>query len=686
MTTQVQDEIPESVPVMPVIDAAAMQRLGIKLAQRFDDYERDRRAVEEQWLKNLRQFRGMYDPEVLKNIEDSQSKAYPKVTRTKCVGTIARLMEMLFPQTEKNWGISPSPLPDLNVGDLQTILDQLSQEKAQAAQEQGLPPPDLTNDDIEKAIMSTAKAKSERMSLTMDDQLSELEYIQLARAIIFSGVVYSCGVLKGPMVKRIKGRTWTKDPLTGRYMAKEIAKLAPYYEKLNVWNYYPDMSAKEFDQCDGEYERHIQSRQQLRLLADRPDFMADAVKKYLRDNQTGNYKERHWETMLRMKGDRQETTDLTGRKYEWWEYWGSVSGHELKACGVKVADGDLDIEVQANICGIGNTIIKAVAHPYDGKIKMYHSFVYEEDDINLLGSGLPSVMRDSQMAICEASRMLLDNASVVCGPILELNLELLTPGQNMDIHAFKTYLREGTGSDASQAAVRAIQIDSHISDLSAIIELFMGFADNETALPPPALGDVSGGGKEAYRTSGGTSMLLGAAALPIRDTVRNFDKFTTSFITSLYFWNMQFNPDPNVKGDYTVIARGSNSLVAKEVRAVALGQFNATLTPDERIYVSTRKMLVERMKANDIPMDVLEEDDVVKNKLNEQAQGAQTAAAGQQQLLEAQIKEVVAKAFKDVALANAASARTTIDSFTALTDGVTNAHQVDQAGRVQSQE
>lgn len=683
MTTQLQDEVPDQLPVVPVIDKAAMKSLGIALEARFKDYEQDRKAVEDQWLKNLRQFKGIYDPEIISRMVDDMSRAYPKITRTKCIGTIARLMEMLFPETENNWGITPSPLPDLSVADLQMVLDALSQEKTQAAAQTGAPPAPLDNDEIEKAIMSTAKAKSEKMATTMEDQLDELEYIQMARQIIFSAVVYSIGTLKGPMVKKIKSRSWKVDAASGQYTAYELEKLSPYYEAVSVWNYYPDLSAKSFDQVDGEFERHVMSRQQLRDLAARPDFMGDAIRKYLQDHQNGNYRERHWETSLRVKGDRQNLTNLTNRKYEWWEFWGSVSGHDLKRCGVNIPDDQLDMEMQASLCGIDSTLIKAVVHPYDGKIRMYHSFVYEEDDINLLGSGLPTVMRDSQMAICEAARMLLDNASVVCGPILEMNTELMMPGQNLDIYAFKTFLREGTGTDASQQAVRSIQIDSHIGELSEIIKLFMSFADTETALPPPALGDVSGQGKEAYRTSSGTSMLLGAAALPIRDTVRNFDKFTTSFITSLYFWNIKFNTDSSIKGDYTILARGSTSLVAKEVRASTLAQFAVTLTPEERVYVSTKKMLMERMKANDIPMDVLEDDDIVSQKLQEQAATAQAQAKAQSDLQDVEVKQGDAAAFKDVALANAASARTSVDSFNALVQGVTNAHEVDQAGRVQ---
>jgi hypothetical protein len=422
------------------------------------------------------------------------------------------------------------------------------------------------------------------------------------------------------------------------------------------------------------------SRNQVAELAKRQDFMEERIKAWLRMNTGGNYKELHWEQELRTKGDRRNLTDLSGRKYELWEWWGFVSGHDLLKAGVKVPEGELSQMHEANFWGIGNHIIKAKVNPYDAKIRPYHVFVYEEDDINLLGIGVPQVMRDSQLAICEAARMMLDNASVVCGPILELNQDMLMPGQSLDIHAFKTFLREGTGADASQAAVRSVVIESHIAELQSIISLFMSFADTETALPPSALGDVSKGGSEALRTQGNLSMLMGAAALPIRDTVRNYDRFTTSFISSLYHWNMQFNDQESIKGDFAVVARGSTSLIAKEVRAVHLDQFAATLTPEERMYISTEKLLKERMKVRDLPMEILEEKETVDSKLKEQAETAQATAAQQARLLNAEIRQMVAGAFKDFALAIKAQTGANVDTFNAIVEGIANGDQGKGAG------
>lgn len=637
-----------------------MNALGTRLHNLFGQYKKDRRETELQWLRNMRQFRGIYDPEVEKNIPTDQSRAYPKITRTKVIGTVARLMEMMFPQTEKNWGIRPSPLPDLSTDDVQKVLDSLTGGAAGS---------ELTNEQIEKGIEELAKEKSKRMEKVMEDNLDEIEYIALARKVVFSGVLYSAGVLKGPNIVSKKSRTWAKDA-NGRYTAREVAKFAPTYEVTPVWDWYPDLSAKTFAQMDGAFWRHIFSRSQLQELADRPDFLKDVINQWMNTHLSGNYKELEWERELRNRGDRSNLTDLSGRKYEAWEWWGYVTGSELRACGITVADADIGKEFEATVWGIDGTVIKAKLNPFKTKVRPYHVFVFEEDDINLLGNGVPQIMRDSQMAICEAVRMLLDNASVVCGPIMEVNEDLLTPGQSLDLHAFKIFVRQGQGQEAGQPAVRQINVDGHLAELQGIVNMFREIADTETALPPAALGDVSRGGSEALRTQGNLSMLMGAAALPIRDTVRNFDTFTTSFITSLYNWNMEFNDRDDIKGDYSVIARGSTSLIAKEVRATTLDAFVATLTPEERMYLNTEKVLKERMAVRDLPDSLMEDPEVVKQKLAEQAQNAKAAADQAARQIDSVIRKNISNAFKDLALAVKANTSANVDTFNALMEAI----------------
>jgi hypothetical protein len=85
-------------------------------------------------------------------------------------------------------------------------------------------------------------------------------------------------------------------------------------------------------------------------------------------------------------------------------------------------------------------------------------------------------------------------------------------------------------------------------------------------------GDQQIGG--AGKTATGLSMLMGAANVTLKDQVKNFDDgITIPFIRSLYFWNMEYNTKEYIKGDFNIVARGSTSLVAREVKAESLKEF-----------------------------------------------------------------------------------------------------------------
>ena len=79
--------------------------LGMYLRSLFADAEKDRRMKELEWLKDLRQYRGEYEPEILSKIHPKRSKAFMSITKAKVKAVTSRMTDMLFPATkEKNWG------------------------------------------------------------------------------------------------------------------------------------------------------------------------------------------------------------------------------------------------------------------------------------------------------------------------------------------------------------------------------------------------------------------------------------------------------------------------------------------------------------------------------------------------------------------------------------------------------
>jgi hypothetical protein len=108
---------------------------------RFTRYESDRRLAEQRWLRNLRQYMGVYDPEIERQLQPNRSKAYPRITRVKCISVLSRLMNLMFPGNERNWALQPSPAPDLPQDVIEEAFTQFIQ-KQQEAGDQLQPNPD----------------------------------------------------------------------------------------------------------------------------------------------------------------------------------------------------------------------------------------------------------------------------------------------------------------------------------------------------------------------------------------------------------------------------------------------------------------------------------------------------------------------------------------------------------------
>ena len=650
----VEVETPKEAPVR-VLKPEELQAVGMKLDTLFKQYVADRRIAELRWLRNERQYLGIYDPEIEKELSVNRSKAYPRLTRVKCLSVLARLMNLMFPGNERNWEIKASPSPDMSVEDVTQAIEDAKKTDADANIQSDI---DLTY--VMAAVQTLADKRADDISTLIDDQLQELggnqtcDYVALNRDVLRSGIIYGLGILRGPYAQEAKSSTWSIDPATGQPAVKSKTIYKPMYEFLKVWDFYPDMAAKSFDDMDGYFTRVVMSRAQVRALAKRSDFFAEVIKSYLKNHSMGNYRPQPHETELRAMGVKVNVNEMKVEpsKYEVIVWHGQTSGSWLAVCGVDVPEDKLADDMDAELWLIDGNVIKASLNPWEKlgvKVKTVHTFLFDEDDTSPVGFGLPNAIRDSQMAVAASTRMLLDNASVVCGPNLEINTDLLRPDQDLNsTSAYKIWYREGTGVDAQQRAVQNVDINSHLPELQQIIELFMKFADLETFVGPATGGDMSQGPSEPMRTAAGASMIRGDAALPFKDIVRHFDSFTQSVLESLVQFNRKFNPDRAPEGDYNVIARGATSLVAKEVRGIQMDQLAATLTPKDLIQVDQRKWTHARFAARDLTDMLVSEEEAARRQKQQDATDAQMAQQ-QQATVEAQVRKVLSDAFKNIA-------------------------------------
>jgi len=688
--------IPGALTAAQTRDPQKLKALAGRLMASFEQYEKDRKLSELKWMRNLRQFVGEYDPEIQQKLDKNRSQAYPRLTRVKCISMLSRLMNLMFPSSEKNYTIEPSPVPNLE----KKALDEVLQQVQQAAQQSQQP---ISTENVEIAIRERARVDAKKLETELEDQLAEiggtrnLPYVALCRKVALSAIMYGAGVLKGPFVREQKQRTWSMTDASSlmtpdgveqqpqQLQSAETTVYRPQFEFVPIWDYYPDMSAKYLHQMEGQFHRLIMSRQQVRELADNPQFFGEVIEKYLTDHRTGNYKERTYERELRTLGVKLNVNPNDGRKYEIYVYDGFLQGSWLRDAGVELNEKQTKDMIEASVWVLDGNVIRAELSPWvelepEERVKLYHIFVFEEDDSQLMGNSLPDIIRDSQMGVSAATRMLMDNASIVCGPNVEVNVDLLEPTQDMQaIQPYKIWYREGQGVDAQYPAVRTITIESHIDELSKIIEMFRGFADMETFINPQTQGDMQKGPSEPFRTAAGASMLRGDMALPFKDVVRNFDVFTVSVMNALLIFNRHFNPKPEARGDHQIIARGASSLIAKEVRGMAYDQLATTLQPEEKVYIDWHKLVKDRLAVRDIvPSDVLVTDDEAQRRAAAEAQKQSEQEQQMRDLMAAEVRKLLADATKSLTQGDKNAVAGEVATYNAILNGLERGIHPDQ--------
>ncbi len=629
--------------------------LAYHLNSKKEQYVSSRSGLEQQWLRNLRQYRGVYDPDVLERIPADKSRAYPRDTRKKVKGFVAKMIEMMFPAQERNWTLVVTPYPSLPKEAIQQLILQKTQERLAEAEHTGEVPPPPSSDEIEQLVLEEAKKRMERMKKTIDDQImdSTVDWVSICKKVVRSGGIYGAGIVRCPMVRKQTERTWEFDPETQEYIAIEKQEARPFPEFVKIWDGYPDLSASTWDEQEGFFERMVFSKSSLIELEKRPKFKKEVIRNFLKDNKKGNYTAPSYEADLRRlnSGDSGTGKELESR-YEVFRWYGYFDEEPLIAAEIleeRKANGSPRL-IDAWL--LGDQIIFADLAPFGNKVSdVYHAYIYAEDEESgLMGLGIPEELRDRQMSICATTRALYDNIAASAGPIYEVATDLLKRNTSVNsIRAFTTFEREGDGPDLQYPAIRSVQTAPIIPMVSNVIKNEREMLDQESDLPSWTLGNAQPLG-EAFRTSSNMSQMTGGANMITKDHVRAFDRFTSSVINSFLQWNMEFNDDELIKGDYQVKPRGAISLVAKEVRGAALDQFITTLDPEDRALLRRLDTLVERLKARDLPTELAVSPEEAEQIMAQRAQEQQRAQEIEQSLVEARTQKFMTDAEKSSVL------------------------------------
>jgi hypothetical protein len=563
----------------------------------------------------------------------NRSTVFVQLTRQKTNAAAARVSDMLYPQDDRNWGIKPTPVPELlNAAKQQNSPAVIDPQTNQTLPHPNVPGQNLTLADLAAEQMQIAQEKAKGMEREIDDQLTECMYNAEGRKVIQDAAMLGTGILKGPAVMNRIAKKWKSvksvDPQTRKtqivQVLEMIEQIRPRSYRVDPWDFYPDPACGENVQ-DGSYvfEREFMPGRRLAQLAKVPGYNAHAIVLCLQEGpqhvraEEGSYNENQ-----RAAGEAYDQSNAyDDKRFEIWTYTGDVSREDLETVGVKIPD-DLEswlTTFSGVIVMCNSRIIKAMLNPLDTGDFPYDVFVWERMALSPFGVGVPYLMRYAQRTLNAAWRAMLDNMALSSGPQIIMNRKAVTPADgSWNLTARKIWHMTGDNDDV-QKAMMVFEVPSHQAEISNIIQIAQQFADEETSLPQIAQGEKG----TAPDTVGGMSILMNSANTVLRRLVKQYDdQVTRPHIRRYYDWNMQYSTKEDIKGDFEIDARGSSVLIVRDQQQQAVMQmFEFAQNPTFGVYVDPMKLFKKGLEMNHLtPDDVMRSDAEIQQKMKEMAQ------------------------------------------------------------------
>ena len=637
-----EEEITEEMMFVP---KSGSELLAEYVREKFTSVESSRQDEEERWLDSYRQYRGLYGPET-QFTSSEKSEVFIKITKTKVLAAYGQIIDVLFAGQRFPIGVDSTRIPEgveeavhFDPKDPDNAIEELSKTYGFEGDGRELPPgatkgslEELNLGPLEESLSEVsedlksgygltpssqtynpADEAAKRMEKKILDQLEESSASKHLRNTAFEMALFGTGILKGPFAFDKEYPNWDEE---GTY--DPVIKTVPKVENVSIWNFYPDSDAKNMDECEFVIQRHRLSHSDMRALRRRPLFDEDAINDSI--EMGTDYVRKWWESDLE---DYRNSYDVD--RFEVLEFWGNIDRTMAEGAGLEIPNEFKDVDtLQINCWICHNNILRIVVNPFTPKRIPYFASPYELNPYSFFGVGLAENMTDTQQLMNGFMRMAVDNAVLSGNLIFEIDETNLVPGQDLELYPGKVFRRQG---GAPGQALFGTKYPNVSAENMMMFDKARVLADDATGIPSFSHGQT--GIQGTGRTAAGISMLMGASQISIKGVVKNIDDYLLQPLgEAFYAFNMQFDFDPDIKGDLDVKARGTESLMKNEVRSQRLLQLlNVASNPNLASFVKFPVVLRELAQAMDLDAEKLINDE---REAFRQAEIIKAAGGGQQ--------------------------------------------------------
>lgn len=560
----------------------------------------------------------------------TRSTVFIGMTRSKTNAAEAHLADIVLPVDEKNWGLGPTPDPDLAVeaGDNSPALnedgsrlqgpklgvDGKPELDPQSGQPVAVP---YKKSDVARAIMKLAAEAAEAMQREIDDQLTECQYLAEVRKVIHDAAVFGTGVLRGPVITSRMRRAWVvvgKDAKGGDVWAlKSVAVKRPASFRRDPRYVWPDPACGDNVQNGrGVLEMEEMTPRKVKDLVKQGADPESLAKVLLEGPRRDNALSEAQPNNLDPAAD---------QTFQVWTYTGELSLEDAEAARVpglnltKLSEQERTLlSISGEVLFINSTVVRTTLNPLETGDLPYDFYPWEQVVDSVFGYSMPYLLRAAQRILNSCWRQMLDNSSLTVLPQIVMRRTGILPADGqMTLYSGKIWYAADDIADVEKA-FRTFDIPNHQERIEKIVRMAEELADRDTATPMLTQGERG----TAPDTVGGMQLLMNSTNVVRRRQVKFFDDgVTTPHIRRYYDWNMAYNPKSDIKGDFSVDARGTSALLVRDIQNQAMMTLAQTAVshPLFEKHTDFRKLFEKMLSAQHLkPDDVLKDKDQVERE------------------------------------------------------------------------
>lgn len=576
-----------------------LEDLASSIQAKFGERADKRSAKEQQWLRSAELYYGklakddnVTKPETPFQPRFNRNRPDVNIVRSKCNIALAQTVSMQFGTSNKNWDL----LPSKDVAD---------------------------GNNIEACT---------RMSDTIETQLENSKYSYNCRRAMADRVILGTGILKGPKSEGRLVRAYRQIEGSDVWEAVVDVDTAPVIKRINPWFFYPDETVEDVTAIQDAIEVHPMTALELKKLTKHKGFRADAIKRVL-EQKPREYQSESWADFARLS---ENNPNLYKDRYTVLEYHGPIQKEHLEAVGIEPAYESEDCEYYGEVWACQGQIIRIELADIEEAYRIpYYACNWEKDPASVFGFGVPLMMEDAQRVVNESWHMILDNSSLSSGPQVALQKGLIEPanGEWVLEPGQMWYLTDPQAQ--VQQAIQFFNVPNVTQNIIPIMQMAQGFAEEESGIPLITAGLTS---PEVGDTATGQLMVRTASTTLLDFMSEDWDdNMTTPIIENWYAWNMQYNPNPDIKGVFSVDVRTSTEYKNKQLYLRDLEKLSVESAQNPEVAKHLNLGELARMR---IEMMNLPSRHIIKSAEQVQAEEEERAANAQPdpKILELQLK------------------------------------------------